>query len=158
MSTITTPDAETRAAILAVEEERQRALIAGDIDALAAIFDDSLVHIHAPGLTHSKAQLLEHVSTRHAYLGMSRENLVIRLAGPDAAIMTGRLVNRLATPDGGERILAGAVTQVLVRDAGGTWRFASFQFTPEGEQMWGKLPSELAAESTAVSTDGQVTP
>lgn len=149
MSVITEPDAATRAAILAVEQRRQQALIEGDVDGLAAIPDDALVHIHAPGLTHTKAQLLEHVSTRRAYLGMERGELLIRLAGRDVAIMTGRLVNRLATPDGGERVLAGAVTQVLGRDDGGTWRFLSFQFTPEGEQMWGKLPSEQTAEDAA---------
>ena len=135
------PDPATRAELLAVEARRREALLAVDIPALDELYDDSLVHIHAPGLVHTKAQLLEHVAVRQAYLDMTRGELNIRLVG-DVAIMTGRLVNRLRGPDGEERLLGGPVTQVLRRDTNGRWRFLSFQMTPDGEQVWGALPSE----------------
>ena len=138
-------DAATRAELLAVEERRRVALLAVDIPALDELYDDSLVHIHAPGITHNKAQLLEHVAVRQAYLDMTRGELNIRVFG-DVAIMTGRLVNRLIGPDGVERILGGPVTQVLRRGEDGTWRFLSFQMTPDGEQVWPALPSELDAQ------------
>jgi ketosteroid isomerase-like protein len=144
MSTVMTPDADVVAQLLAVEDRRREALIAGDLAALDELFDDSLVHIHAPGLTHSKAQLLEHVATRQAYLEITRGELNIRLVG-DVAIMTGPLVNRLRTADGGERTLGGVVTQVLRRDGAGGWRFVSFQMTPSTEQAWPALPSEQRA-------------
>jgi ketosteroid isomerase-like protein len=128
--------------VRAVEERRRKALIAVDLDTLDEIFDDSLVHIHAPGLTHTKAQLLEHTATRRAYLDIGRGELNIRLLGDDVAVITGPITNRLRTPEGGERTLDGVATQVLHRDAHGTWRFVSFQMTPYGEQAWPSLPSE----------------
>lgn len=126
--------------ILAVEQRRRRALIDVDLDTLDELFDDSLVHIHAPGLTHTKAQLLEHTATRRAYLDIRRGELNVRLFG-DVAVVTGPITNRLRTADGGERTLSGVATQVLHRSAGGAWRFVSFQMTPYGEQAWPSLPS-----------------
>ncbi len=147
MSTTEDVDVTLRAEILAVEDRRQRALIDGDLETLDALFDEDLVHIHAPGLTHSKAQLLEHVGTRRAYLEMYRGELSIRLVD-GVAIMTGPITNRLRNPDGSERTLSGVATQVLRRDADGAWRFISFQMTPTGEQVWGSLPSEISSEGS----------
>jgi ketosteroid isomerase-like protein len=141
MTNIDEPDAETRAEILAVEAQRQQALLDVDLVTLDAIYDETLVHIHAPGVAHTKAQLLEHVATRQAYLDMARGELTIRLVG-DVAIMTGRLTNRLGSEDGTERVVGGMVTQVLRRCEDGKWRFVSFQMTPDGAQAWGSLPSE----------------
>ncbi|WP_402463885.1 nuclear transport factor 2 family protein [Isoptericola aurantiacus] len=149
MSAVVTADAAARTEILAVEERRRAALLAHDLDALDALFDDTLVHVHAPGLIHTKVQLLEHVATRHAYLDITRTDLVVRLVGDDVAVVTGRILNRLRRPDGGERELGGVATQVLARSGDG-WRFVSFQMTPDGEQEWGRLPSEIAAQN-----DGQ---
>lgn len=131
--------------ILAVEERRQTALIEGDVAALDEIFDDSLIHIHAPGLVHTKAMLLEHVATRRAYLEITRQDLQMRIFG-DVAVVTGGIVNRMRAPGGGERSLDGVVTQVLHRGTDGRWRFVSFQMTPFGEQVWGALNSEKTAE------------
>lgn len=133
--------ASAEAEILAVEKRRQDALISGDINALSDLFDDSLIHIHAPGLVHTKKLLLEHVAVRRAYIEITRQDLLVRVFG-DTAVMTGGIVNRMHAPDGGERIVDGVVTQVLHRDADGQWRFVSFQMTPYGEEVWGKLPSE----------------
>ncbi|MEV6967421.1 nuclear transport factor 2 family protein [Hamadaea sp. NPDC051192] len=143
-------DEATRAEILAVEARRQQALLAVDLDALADLFDDSLLHTHAPGLTHDKAQLLEHVATRQAYLDMTRGELVIRLIG-DVAVVTGRLVNRLRNPDGGERTVAGPAIQVLRRCEDDRWRFVSFQMTPDGQHVW--PPTEAERASLAARTD-----
>ena len=127
--------------ILATENRRQQALVAVDVDALDGMFEDSLVHIHAPGLTHTKAQLIEHTVTRRAYLEITRGDLNVRVFG-DVAVVTGPISNRMRAANGGERTLSGEATQVLHRDADGRWRFVSFQMTPYGEQEWGKLPSE----------------
>jgi len=141
MTAVTTADAETTAALLAVEDRRQKALIAVDLDALDALFDDSIVHIHAPGITHDKAQLLEHTATNRAYLEITRGELNLRVAG-DVAVITGPITNRLRTKEGGERTLAGVATQVLLRGDDGEWRFLSFQLTPYGERAWPALDSE----------------
>lgn len=145
MTNIDEPDAETRAEILAVEAQRQQALLDVDLVTLDSLYDESLVHIHAPGVAHTKAQLLEHVATRQAYLDMARGELTIRLVG-DVAIMTGRLTNRLGSEDGTERVVGGMVTQVLRRCEDSRWRFVSFQMTPDGAQAWGSLPSEDSEE------------
>ncbi|WP_022882238.1 YybH family protein [Gryllotalpicola ginsengisoli] len=147
MTAVTTPDPQTAAELLAVEERRQRALIDVDLDALDELMEDSLVHIHAPGLTHDKAQLLQHTETRRAYLEITRGDLNLRLIGDDVAVITGPLTNRLRTQEGGERTLAGVATQVLHRGDDGEWRFVSFQLTPYGEQAWTPLPSEQGGRS-----------
>lgn len=154
MSNIDIADAATRAELLAVEERRRQALLAVDIPALDELYDDSLVHIHAPGLIHNKAQLLEHVALRQAYLDMTRGELNIRVVG-DVAVMTGRLVNRLRGPDGVERVLGGPVTQVLRRCDDGKWRFVSFQMTPDGDQVWPALPSESATTVSTANEEGE---
>ncbi|MFF3488571.1 nuclear transport factor 2 family protein [Streptomyces sp. NPDC002701] len=140
-------DEATRAAIIEVEERRQRALLEVDLGTLRDLYDDSLIHTHAPGLTHTKAQLLEHVATRAPYKGAARGELTIRLIG-DVAIMTGRLINRLGSPDGSERTVAGQVIQVLRRCEDGAWRFVSFQMTPDGEHVWTPTAEEKAGLDT----------
>ena len=148
-SAVVVADDATRAEILAVEERRREALLAVDLTTLDDLYDESLIHTHAPGLTHTKAQLLEHVATRQAYRDMTRGELTIRLIG-DVAIMTGRITNRLSSPDGTERVVGGQVIQVLRRCADGAWRFVSFQMTPDGEHVWPATASERAslAETT----------
>ncbi|MGW4084945.1 nuclear transport factor 2 family protein [Streptomyces sp. NPDC004822] len=126
---IHTPDPPTLAALHAVEHRRQRALVEADLATLDEIFDDTLVHTHAHGITHTKAQLLAHTAARRPYLGISRGELLVRLVG-DVAVMTGAQTNRLRTPDGGARTLTGVATQILHRHDGGDWRFISFQMTP----------------------------
>ncbi len=152
MSEVVEADEATREEILAVEEARQRALLAVDTEMLADLYDDSIVHIHAPGLTHDKTQLLEHVRTRQAYLAMTRGELRIRLIG-DVAIMTGPLVNKLRSPDGAERTVGGMVTQVLRRCPDGKWRFLSFQMTPNGEHVWPALPGEQQVDATTMNQE-----
>jgi ketosteroid isomerase-like protein len=141
VSAVEPAGAQVTAEIQAVERRRRKALIDVDLDTLDELFDDTLVHIHAPGLTHNKAQVLEHTATRRAYLDITRGELLIRLVG-DVAVITGPITNRLRTAGGGERTLAGVATQVLRRDDSGGWRFISFQMTPYGEQAWPALPSE----------------
>ena|GEM_PF-623190 len=137
-------DEATRAEILEVEERRCRALIDVDLATLDDLYDESIVHIHAPGLVHDKAQLMAHVSGRRAYLGISRGALTVRVVG-DVAVMTGRTVNRLSSPDGSERVVAGPITQVLRRCQDGRWRFISFQMTPDGKQAFTMTDSERAS-------------
>ena len=141
--------AALREEVLAVESRRQQALIDVDLATLDALFEPSLVHIHAPGLVHSKAQLLEHTATRRAYLEITRGELNVRVFGAagDVAVITGPITNRLRTTEGGERTLAGVATQVLHRGGDGQWRFVSFQMAPYGEQAWGALPSEQVGKN-----------
>ncbi|GAA2229281.1 nuclear transport factor 2 family protein [Herbiconiux moechotypicola] len=147
MATVSRPGPEVERQLLEVESRRIRALIDGDVEALDRLFDERLVHVHAPGLTQRKEQLLEHVALRRAYLEITRGELDIRVVG-DTAVLTGPMRNRLRTAEGGERTVEGVVTQVLYRDDDGEWHYLSFQMTPRGEQAWPALPSE--AETSGV--------
>lgn len=144
MTEVRYADEALRAELLELEERRRRALIEVDIAALDEMFDEQLVHIHAPGLVHTKAQLLEHVATRTPYIDSTRGELTIRVLG-DIAIMTGPLVNKLRSPGAPDRTVGGVVTQVVRRCDDGTWRFLSFQMTPNGEHVWPATESELAS-------------
>ncbi len=98
MSEIREATPAERAAILELERTRQQALIEGDLETLSRIFDDRLVHIHAPpGVVHDKAMLIEHVGTRRAYRSIERGELGIRVVG-DLAVVTGPIVNELRNP------------------------------------------------------------
>lgn len=145
MSAVVEASGGLREEILAAERRRQEALIAQDLDALDALFDDSLVHVHAPGEVHTKALLLEHVATRGVYLEITRGELAVRVVG-DVAVVTGPVTNRMRASGGGERTLSGEVTQVLRRTGAGEWKFISFQMTPYGEKAWGRLPSETTGD------------
>lgn len=160
MSEVATATGALREEILAAESARQTALIAKDIEALDALFDDALVHIHAPGEVHSKPLLLEHVATRGVYLEITRGELLMRVIG-EVAIVTGSITNRMKAPGGGERTLSGEVTQVLRKTDGGGWKFVSFQMTPYGDKVWGKLPSqgeagEAPAAGSTTDTEGDL--
>lgn len=144
MTAVVAADDATRAALVALEEQRQNGLLDGDIALLDEIFDDDLVHIHAPGLVHTKAMLLEHVAARRAYLDVTRGDLTIRVIG-DIAILVGPITNVLRNPDGSTREQRGQVTQIARRGDDGRWRFLHFQLTPFGEEVWGRLPSETTA-------------
>ena len=154
MSAVETAGPDAAAELLAVEDRRRQALIDVDLAALDELFDDSLVHIHAPGVTMDKAQLLEHTATRRVYLAIDRGDLNLRVIG-DVAVITGPITNRLRTAEGGERTLAGVATQVLHRGEDGAWRFVSFQMTPYGEQAWGALPSQQRPGSPAGTEGGR---
>ena len=66
----------------------------------------------------------------------------------DVAVVTGPITNRMRAPGGGELSLSGEVTQVLRRTGSGEWTFISFQMTPYGVKVWGKLPSEQNEKGT----------
>ena len=86
---------------------------------------------------------------------MRRGDLLIRVIG-EVAIITGRLINRLRGPDGGERVLAGQVIQVLRRCEDGRWRFVSFQMTPDGEHVWQPTAAEQESlDAIAREQEGQ---
>ena len=83
---------------------------------------------------------------------IERGDLTIRRIG-DVAIVVGPITNHLKNPDGSSRLQTGTVTQVLRLTDDGAWRFVNFQLTPTGEEIWGKLPSERAADTAAGEGD-----
>lgn len=127
------PDEQVTAELHAVEQRRQHALVEADLATLDELFDDTLVHTHAHGITHTKTQLLDHTADRRPYLRITRGELLIRIVG-EVAVITGPLTNLIRNPDGVQRTLTGVATQVLRRDDEHRWRFITFQMTPYSEQ------------------------
>lgn len=118
-----------RAAVEAVERERQRALVAADIPALDRILAEDLVHVHSSGMVHGKGEFLRHVERMGGFVAIDREPARIDVDG-DIARLTGPALNRLRSPDTGEVVTVHAVvTQILRRDADG-WRITLSQTTP----------------------------
>lgn len=155
MSRVAAAAAEVEVELREAESRRQRALIDGDLATLRDLFDESIVHVHAPGVVQHKDELIEHVEVRRPYLEITRGELEFRVVGEagrgDVAIVTGALTNRMRAPGGGERTLSGPVTQVLHRGDDGVWRFVSFHMTPFGDKVWGDLPSEQHGNEAAES-------
>jgi hypothetical protein len=75
-----------RAAVIAAERERCRAVSEQDWTALDALLDDSLTHTHMNGRVDDKTALLANLKARPRAL--SRGPLRVRLYG-DSAVMTG---------------------------------------------------------------------
>jgi hypothetical protein len=120
-----TTTANAVAELLALEDERCRLINERDYAGLAAMLDESLVHVHANGLTQDKAAYLAHLGSRPRKA--TRKELDIRVHG-ETAVMTGRQIN---LPEGQAPAADApelAVMQVWVhRD--GSWKLAAFQAT-----------------------------
>lgn len=108
--------------VLALEQARQAALAAGDLDALAELLADDLVHVHGNGTVHDKTMLLNHL--KGTARAVERKRLKVRVYG-DTAVITGDNINRLDQPDGDPRTITVFATQVAHK-ADGRWRFVSF--------------------------------
>ena len=108
------------------ERERRDALVADDMDLLATLLTDDLVHVHTSGAVHGKTELLGHAGGFLRFLDVERGPLKIRRVGHDAAVMTGPMTNTVRRRDQDERVIVRAfVTQVWVR-RDDSWQIASF--------------------------------
>jgi ketosteroid isomerase-like protein len=116
-----------------VERRREAALLSVDLDALDALFAEDLVHIHSTGLVHGKAELLEHIGRRRAFIAIERGPLDVRIEG-NTAVMTGRQTSRMRSPSGSEVVMDGFVTQILRRSNEG-WKLINFQLTLNREGL-----------------------
>ena len=112
--------------LLAREAERREALVSDDMERLADLLADDLVHVHTTGNVHGKAELLNHAGSFLRFLDVERGPLTIRRLCDDAAVMTGAMTNRVRRRDQSEEVeIRAFVTQVWVR-RDGQWKIASF--------------------------------
>lgn len=114
--------------ILRLENERCRALVQRDLQTLAALMDDALVHVHATGKVDDKEQYLEMVAKHIDFLSVERSDMRVRVFG-DTAIASGRLEQAIVLRESGEeRLMKAYATQVWLRGEDG-WRQCAFQAT-----------------------------
>jgi ketosteroid isomerase-like protein len=113
--------------LLRLEDERCRAISAGDVDALGRLLADDLTHTHVTGRTENKVTYLAALGGRPRIT--TRRDLTVRAYG-ETAIMTGILVNTFL-PDGGaaRAPMEAQALQVWVK-TGGEWKQAAFVASP----------------------------
>lgn len=120
---------DIRSELLALEQERQRALVEEDHAGLEQLFADDLLYVHTTGLVQDKAQYLDYARHAVRYLAVERCELQVRLFGDGLALMSGPQCNLLQKRGGGEPVRAeGFATQLWVKEEAG-WRIASFHGT-----------------------------
>jgi ketosteroid isomerase-like protein len=113
-------------ALLAREAERRDALISDDMDRLADLVTEDLVHVHTTGNVHGKAELIGHAGSFLQFLDVQRGPLTIRRLCADAAVMTGAMTNIVCRRGQDERVTVNVfVTQVWVLREG-RWQITSF--------------------------------
>jgi len=106
------------AEIRAVEEDRSRALLAGDWAGLANLLAEDLVHFHANGVMDGKQSYIESVSTKLDFLNIERPSLSIRIHG-DVAIVTGPLNQTVRIKGPGTVVeMQGVATQTWIKKSG----------------------------------------
>lgn len=111
-----------------LEALRCRALVANDLDGLAELLDEQLVHVHATGQVDGKQQYLQLVRSAIRFLKVERKALQVRVLG-DVAVASGRLLQHIEFRSSGERRAMDVMTiQVWAREAD-SWRLVSFQAT-----------------------------
>src|SRR5437879_5829197 len=119
---------DTVETIRRLEDERGRALLAADWDALDTLMADDLVHIHANGVMENRSAYFHSVRTKLEFIRFERESLDVR-CHRETAVATGILKQTLRTRDAGVVFeIRVATTQVWVR-AGSRWVQTSFHAT-----------------------------
>jgi ketosteroid isomerase-like protein len=101
--------------ILEAERQRCDCLMRGDVDRLAALLADDLVHIHGNGQIDDKACYLDGVARKYLFRAIERHNLRIRTYG-DVAVMTGRLTQTIVEQETEqEQPIEAVTTQTWIR-------------------------------------------
>lgn len=76
------------------ERLRCAAIMEGDVDALATMLANDLVHVHLPGRIDNKSGYLEGVRNKYLFRDLTRGPLDIRIYG-NVAVMIGELTQKL---------------------------------------------------------------
>lgn len=124
-SALAQPAAEQ--AVRDAEAARIRALVANDLDALAAVLHDALSYTHSSGIVDTKASFLDNLrSGRSRYTVFEPSDVKVQMHG-ETAVVTGRAKVTVLTNGQPSDILL-RYTSVYVKQDG-TWKFAAWQST-----------------------------
>ena len=110
-----------------IDQSRFRAMIANDLETLAAVLADDLVYIHSDGDVDSKEEFLQRLrSGSLRYRSIEPRDVLVRTFG-HTAVVTGR--SRMAvTNAGADREFEILYTAVYVV-RGNSWQLVSWQST-----------------------------
>ena len=116
------------AEVLAAEEARYGAMIAGDLAALERLLADDLLYTHSTAVTDTKAAYLAALrSGKYRYRAVRREGVTVRVFG-GTAIVNGRSHIDVDV-DGTPKALANVFLNVWVKNPSG-WQMTAWASTP----------------------------
>jgi Domain of unknown function (DUF4440) len=120
----------TKSVLLRLEQERCRAMVAGDRARLMELLHRDLVHVHAKGQVDGYDSYFASGGFNVDYKNVQRfDDLSVRVLG-SAALMTGRQLLEAVRKSTGEKVrIDSYVTQCWVLEGAG-WQQISFQTTP----------------------------
>ena len=99
-----------------------RAFNAGDLEGLMSLYDDQAVLVPEPGTTVRGPALREAIAGFLALKGTMELKLRGTVEGPATAITYGAWSLNGTGPDGSPIAMSGESTEVVVKQADGTWR------------------------------------
>lgn len=113
-------------ALRAADDERVAATLAADPTRLAAIYSKELHYAHSNGVIDSQASFIESLTSRRTvYAGVDYVRREFIPAGPGIALMHGRALVRVGTPE--DRRILDLNYLAVWREEGGRWRFLAWQ-------------------------------
>ena len=115
--------------VLALEERRRQALLAGDLPALQGLLADPLVYVHSTGACDRKDSYLAKLSGGSLkYLALDFSDLQVQVLR-QAAVVTGRMAAAVSK-DGQQKNVASLFMTVWACTADGRWQLHAHQGTP----------------------------
>lgn len=127
-------------AIITADALRCRLIETSDLEGLARLLDDGLIHVHAVGYIDDKRSYLAGLRERIEVKGVTRSRPEARLAG-DCCVLIGPLTNTVRRRGDSEWVTGTSfVTQIWMLD-GGEWKQTLYQAT--------RMPTPRASATTA---------
>jgi ketosteroid isomerase-like protein len=127
VGSVTARAGEVEEAVLAAQDGRIAATIAGDLAALAAMMTDDLTYTHSSAVTETKAEFLDGLkSGKYVYREIAPRDRKVRVHG-DAAVVSGPC-HVVIEPGGRRTEIDLYFTELYVRE-GGRWRMALWHAT-----------------------------
>jgi hypothetical protein len=114
--------------VLALEERRRQALLAGDLPALQGLLAEDLVYVHSTGVCDRKATYLVKLSGGSLkYLELNFSDLQVQVL-QQAAVVSGRMAATVSK-DGQQKNVASLFMTVWTCGSDGVWRLHAHQGT-----------------------------
>ena len=142
-------------AVLALEAERGRAMVAGDLAVLDRILAADAIYTHSNGRAETKREFIDAIrSGGRKYVRMTSSGLHVRRAG-DAVVVTGNADGEVVA--GGATIPLALIYTAVYAETGGSWKLVAYESTRRPEPEPGKKEAAVPHAATG-AFDVKMTP